>query len=311
MILNTEDDHTYDGIKFGAYNKDNKPEFKDTEGRLPAWGHNGATTENTATSGKFTTRKGQWIPNSMVLFQNGEFQWGKVGTATLRNMFAGINKTVDGSITSDGADESFRDVIMSRLGETYLIRAELKVRKGDYAGAMQDINVIRARASWKEGENRSYYTDGSRVAWQNSNENTVKNAQNTLLTINTYYLSNPDMEWTTAASDLTLKSFPGNLPPEDEKVLAKLGVSGDYDRAINFILNERTRELIGEWQRWETLSRTKTLDKRVKLNTQAVDYNPAKHNLRPIPQTFLDQLQNADGTNLSAEQQQAMQNPGW
>ena len=33
--------------------------------------------------------------------------------------------------------------------------------------------------------------------------------------------------------------------------------------------------------------------------------------LRPIPQAFIDALQNSDGTNLTAEQKAAWQNPGY
>ena len=71
--------------------------------------------------------------------------------------------------------------------------------------------------------------------------------------MNTYYLSNPTIPVTTAASDLRLTSFPANLPAEDEAIIAKIGAASDYERALNFILNECTRELLGEWQRWETL----------------------------------------------------------
>lgn len=69
-------------------------------------------------------------------------------------------------------------------------------------------------------------------------------------------MSNPGVAVTIAASHLTLKTFPASLPAEDEDVLAKIGAASNYERTLNFILNEQTRELLGEWQRWETLSRT-------------------------------------------------------
>jgi ATP/maltotriose-dependent transcriptional regulator MalT len=202
---------------------------------------------------------------------------------------------------------------MARLAETYLVRAECYVRKGDYSKAMSDINVIRRRAAWKAGENRSYYVDGSK-ALENSSLYSANEEKYRLsnLNMNTYYLSNPDVAPTTAASDLELKSFPSNLPAEDEAILSTIGATSDYDRALNFILNERTRELLGEWQRWETLSRTKTLVKRAKAyNPEAAANIQERHNLRPIPQSFIDGLLNEDGSNLSDEQKAAWQNPGY
>lgn len=203
---------------------------------------------------------------------------------------------------------------MARLAETFLLRAECYVRLGDYSSAMNDLNVVRKRAQWKDGENRSYYIDGS-VAFENNTLNTgsaAENYKNTNLNMNTYYLSNPDIEVTTAASDLILKSFPDNLPEEDEAVLAKIGVSGNYERALHFILNERTRELLGEWDRWETLSRTETLIKRTKaFNPEAKAITANKHELRPISQNFIDGLLNEDGSNLTNEQKAVWQNPGY
>lgn len=305
FILNNKNDHTYDKYTFGAAGQN--PTFTDDAGRLPAW----KKGESTTTDGHFTNVKGKWVPVAGVLYQNGQWVRDNFKSQDRCNMYAHINKTTAGDGAKDQADDSYRDVTMSRSGETYLMRAELKVRMGDYPGAMSDINAIRKRASWKQGENRSYYTDGSEAARNQAGADVTK-LDNTLLNINTYYLSNPELDWTTAATDLSLKTFPNNLPAEDEEVLAKLGVSGDYARALHFILNERTRELIGEWQRWETLSRTNTLGLRAKaFNPDATGYQEGKHNLRPIPQTFLDQLRNSDGSNLTSEQKAAWQNPGY
>lgn len=308
MILNSKDDHTYDGYTFGA-NKQG-PTFKDDAGRLPEWRDG---KRQTPTSGELTSTPGQWIPNASVLYQNGQYVAPTFMTPGYKysNFFAGINKTVDGTRQAEKGD-SFRDVIMARLGETYLVRAECYVRLGDYASAKKDIDVIRARAQWKQGENRSYYVDGSKAFESNAlnTGNAATMYKNSNLWMNTYYLSNPQQPVTTEASNLTNWTW-DNLPAEDEAILAKLGVSGQKERAIQFILNERTRELIGEWQRWETLSRTKTLVQRAKaFNTEAQAVQD-RHLYRPIPQSFIDGLKNEDGSDLTAEQKAAWQNPGY
>ena len=308
MILNTKDDHTYDGYTFGASIQN--PDWKDDAGRLPEWD---LGERQTATSGSFTDTVGYFVPNSLILYQNGEYVAPEFKTTPNCNFFAGINKTEDGSRFAEKGD-SHRDVTMARVAETYLLRAECYVRKGDFGGAMNDINVIRRRAEWKAGENRSYYVDGS-IAFEENALNTNSAATNYInshLWMNTYYLSNPDVPETTAASNLELTSFPDNLPAEDEAVMAELGVSGSYERGLHFILNERTRELIGEWQRWETLSRTGTLIQRTRaFNREAINITENKHELRPIPQSFIDGVLNSDGTNLTPEQRAAWQNPGY
>ena len=102
------------------------------------------------------------------------------------------------------------------------------------------------------------------------------------------------------------------MPAEDEAILSKLGVSGDKDRLINFILNERTRELNGEFLRWEDLSRTKTLVKRAKaFNSEAAEFVSDKHLLRAIPQGFIDGLTKEDGTNLSDAEKEGWKNEGY
>lgn len=309
MILNEQDDDTYNNYTFGAYLQN--PNWTDDAGRLPEWK---AGSRQTPTSGSLTSQPGQYVPNVSVLYQNGQYVAPNFKSQPICNFFAGINKTDDGSRFAEKGD-AHRDVTMARLSETYLLRAEAYVRLGNYGSAMEDINVVRRRAQWKAGENRSYYIDGS-VAFENNSLNEGSAAENYInsnLNMNTYYLSNPDVAVTTEPSNLELQSFPSNLPPEDEAVMARVGASGDYERALHFILNERTRELLGEWQRWETLSRTGTLISRARaFNPEAAPNITAnKHELRPIPQSFIDGLLNEDGTNLSDSQKAAWQNPGY
>lgn len=309
MILNTKNDNTYDNYTFGCYTQN--PDWIDQAGRLPEWS---VGLRQTETSGNLTSHKNQWVPNSLVLYQNGKYVAPTFKNQPICNFFAGVNKTDDGSRTAERGD-AHRDVTMARLAETFLVRAECYVRLSDYPNAMKDINVVRERAQWKSGENRSFYSDGSQ-AFESNSLNTGSNQTNYVnsnLNMNTYYLSNPNLAVTTAASDLTLKTFPNNLPAEDEAILTTLGISGESDRALHFILNERSRELLGEWQRWETLSRTNTLVKRAKaFNPEAAaNIKENKHELRPIPQTFIDGLLNDDGSNLSDEQKRAWQNSGY
>jgi hypothetical protein len=325
MILNSKNDNTYNAYTFGSYAQNTYTDpvdkivkvystsWKDDTGRLPQWT---VGSRQTPTTGVLTNKVGQWIPNSLVLYQNGTYVAPSFGvsTGTVTNFFAGINKVDCGSRTGERSNSN-RDGIMARLAETYLVRAECYVRQGDYGNAMKDINTVRERAQWKNGENRSYYSDGSQAFKTNPlNTGTLAaNFINSNLDMNTYYLSNPGVAVTTAASNLRLTAFPANLPAEDEAVLTKIGTGSDYERALHFILNERSRELLGEFQRWETLSRTGTLIKRAKaFNTEAAPMiTENKHELRPIPQTFIDVLTNPDGTNLSAAQKAEWQNPGY
>lgn len=113
------------------------------------------------------------------------------------------------------------------------------------------------------------------------------------------------------ASSLQISSW-NNLPAEDQAVLNGMGLSvNTLEGKVNFILNERTRELLGEWNRWDELSRTKTLYKRAKLFNPETLYIQEHHNLRPIPQSFLDGLTNDNGEPLTDQEKKDMQNPGY
>lgn len=60
---------------------------------------------------------------------------------------------------------------------------------------------------------------------------------------------------------------------------------------IDFVLDERARELVGEYKRWMDLKRTgKLIERTLKYNNLAKTENKitAKHLLRPIPQSVID-----------------------
>lgn len=67
----------------------------------------------------------------------------------------------------------------------------------------------------------------------------------------------------------------------------------DTQLSMDFIMEERARELAGEQMRWMDLKRWGKLVERVKLyNPQAAPNIADKHNVRPIPQTQIDRTEN-------------------
>jgi len=70
---------------------------------------------------------------------------------------------------------------------------------------------------------------------------------------------------------------------------------------MNDVFDEYARELCGEYNRWAILKREKAFQTRLQTynHTAFVNFDPSKHYNRPIPFTFLNQINNADefGTN--------------
>ncbi|MDE6194248.1 MAG: RagB/SusD family nutrient uptake outer membrane protein [Muribaculaceae bacterium] len=320
FIINKKDEHKYDNFNFGAIRYQPEANFVDVEGRLPEGGRvqkqNGESTFGPAN---------QAVLNSWILYKNGEYvgrKFGNEATGAMgtpgNNMFPGISKHTCGYLNAYAGDNGSRDIVLARLAETYLVRAEIKVRLNDYPGAKDDIDVLRKRGAWHAGENRSYYVDGCYAAAISSTfiDKASRVAANDgwNLGVNSYYLSNPDLEVTYASTEDVMTNWTwDNLPPEDEAILARIGnITDKQARAINFILNEHTRELCGEMVRWENLSRTKLIETRArKLNSDITFFDPSKHYVRPIPQAFIDMLQHDDGTNLTDAEKAAWQNPGY
>ncbi|WP_044170398.1 RagB/SusD family nutrient uptake outer membrane protein [Flectobacillus major] len=226
--------------------------------------------------------------------------------------FPSLSKHYDGARLAINEVRGYRDVILARSAETYLMAAEAKIRlanlgQGSYDAALSYINAVRKRAAYKAGEDRAAYTDGA-AAYVVSQSGQNVNI-NSFMTENSYYESN-NIPATTTTTVLEIPSIT-NLPAQDVAVINKLGYTSTYDKMLCLVLNERTRELCGEFHRWEDLSRTKTLITRAKAyNPGAANYIKDFHLLRPIPQTFLDGIYNG-GKPLTIEQKTAIQNPGY
>lgn len=162
-----------------------------------------------------------------VALENGTLTTQKLDT--LRGYYPWIRK-IDGFPRADNvtSGSTANDIIVMRLAETYLLRAEAYFRKGEPENAAKDINVIRNRAHAIE--------------------------------------------------------------------------IGEGDVSIDFILDERARELVIEEPRRRTLSRMGVLYERVKkYNYSSAGTIQPYHEFWPIPQSAID-----SNTGLKLEQ-----NPGY
>ena len=258
---------------------------------------------------------GRKIPTVYVAYPNGRTTDGALNTdlTTAGQSFPPLSKHMDGSRNSLNDVVGHRDFILARSAETYLIAAEAKIRlakagTSSYADALPYINAVRARAQYANGENRSAYNDGGNTLLSASLQSPGVGIS--FYPGNSYYESNNIPVTTVASAGLAINNI-GTLPAQDEFIISTLGLSSAYDRMLCLVLNERSRELCGEYVRWEDLSRTKTLVSRVKaFNVDGAGAIADKHTLRPIPQTFLDGVQ-ANGLALTPAEKQAMQNPGY
>ena len=236
-----------------------------------------------------------------------------------------LSKFRDGYRVSIASQFGTRDAIIARSADDVLMVAEAYIRKGEanYDKAVEWMNKLRERAGYKTGEDRSKNVDGGQAYKNNpycSGKGGGHSSEGAIYwEENTYYESNNIEQETTASTKTTRKL---NSVADvynstvDTPIYNELGCTSNADKMMCFLLNERTRELCGELQRWEDLARTKTLDARWhKFNDGASrglgEFKSEKHYYRPIPQAFLDGITNSNGSALSNEEKKAMQNPGY
>ncbi|MEO6548988.1 MAG: RagB/SusD family nutrient uptake outer membrane protein [Ferruginibacter sp.] len=241
--------------------------------------------------------------------------------------YLSVKKYVD-PLRGGSSDESnfnsesgTRDAILMREGETYLIRAEAYGRKGLYALAVNDINVLRQRAAYKSGESRPNIL----VEWE-PKATTLTPAER----IAPYAASGSSYN----AIKITENIFTPGTPEATAENYIPTATS-KADQFIQFIYNEKTRELLGEGMLWEDLHNAGILyDRTIYLNQMAsplsgrwpVAYNTANGNgqngngkgqmkkeytFRPWPDAYLVQLTDENGKALDNAAKAAYQNPGY
>jgi hypothetical protein len=187
------------------------------------------------------------------------------GYEVITNNAPPLAKHLDSRRASAQDAAGFRNFYRFRLAETYILLSEAYARKGDFTNAAATLNVVRSRAAWKAGETKSAHFwkyDGGTWAARNAS-------------------TEPDMSVTAAF----IGSFSGT-------------------KLTDFYLAEMGHEAAGELNRFDLLVRygadywynkVKATDYWVS-NDNGVSNGAIQkfHRFRPIPQTYIDNLNPPD-----------------
>lgn len=267
----------------------------------------------------------QRAPHMFVRYFAGETQSflearGNSGHWTTRSRYVALSKFRDGSRNSVASEFGRRDGILARSAEAYLMVAEALGRQGNFSQALPYINALRNRAGFAEGENRGRKVDGGQAFRTNPaitipGDGGFGQGFAVFSGTNTYWESNNIAPTTASTKSQLVINNVDEIFNSTREFYDVLGSTDQRERFLWFIMNERSRELMGELMRWEDLARTKQLERRWRaFNDGSVhgggNFDPNKHYLRPIPQRFLDTVEK-NGLPLTPEEKQAMQNPGW
>ena len=223
------------------------------------------------------------------------------------------------------------DYPIFRLAETYLIRAEVLGRQGNFAGAIADLNVLRKRAAFHSGEKRSdalVTLEPAVITGKLSIPAAEKVAPYTVATDSYAKIAVDGTEWQSGTPKAKLENYPPTA-------------SSELDRFIHFIYNEWGREFIFELNTWESLHNAGILYERVYYrdnmgapvaSTGTVDFPfpvdnistgnigargtgkgqfQKYHTFKAWPQSFLELLTDENGSPMPAEAKAAYQNSGY
>ena len=296
---------------------------------------------------------GKYIPNVKALLTyatatSAEPEYTSL-TPVKDGQYPMMAKYLDGAVNSYNAGQGFRDQTIARSTEDYFFKAEALIRQGKYNEGFAVLQPIRNRAQFKAGEERDKYMDGGQgFAVSNYRETiTAYTWRNAFYGKSSYFCSVGGWDDAAKRAEMNSKASvlptvtEGNYPKEDQYVMDFLAVtngkykSDPYTRALCYLLNEKSREMYGEYKRYNDLVRTRTLEDRLRFNDQSWTQEPTdilghtgnvaiakytspyggnfkkdKHYLRPIPQDFLEKI-TVDGHALTAEEIDKIQNPGY
>lgn len=262
--------------------------------------------------------------------KGGEYYYRKTGVDRLssntglligRTIRPSSRKFIDPNRSTVDNHFGTRDVAIFRLAETYLIRAEVFGRQGNYAAAIQDINVLRARAAYKTGESRAEVL--ARLYPGSENLTVAEKSYPYAAATDTYAKIRVDASYWDGAS---AKSRLENYPPE---------ANSPAKRFIHFIYNEYSREFNSEQIVYEGIHHAGIQLERVlhhnqlassKTGNWPVADNPvnangqngngkgvfrAKDTFKPFPQSYINMLTDEKGSPLTTDAVRNYQNPGY
>jgi hypothetical protein len=237
------------------------------------------------------------------------------------NLRPSSRKFIDPNRTTVDNHFGSRDVAIFRLAETYLIRAEVYGRQGDYAKAIDDINVLRRRAAYKAGEQRAEVL--ARLYPGSEQLSSAERIYPYTSEDGAYDKIKVDVSYWDGAS---VKSQLENYPPE---------ANTDEKRFIHFIYNEVSREFNTEQVLYDGIHHAGIQLERMLHHNQIgssrvgnwpVSDNPVNgngqdgngkgvfssiHTFKPFPQTFIDLLTDENNVPLTPEAKKKYQNPGY
>ncbi|WP_312398467.1 RagB/SusD family nutrient uptake outer membrane protein [Sphingobacterium sp.] len=246
---------------------------------------------------------------------------GNAGLLLNRKVRPSSRKFIDPNRSTVDNHFGTRDVAIFRLAETYLIRAEAYGRKGDYAKAIADINILRNRAAYKAGENRAevlarlYPGAESLRAEERSYPYPSASATFDKIRVDASY-------WDGSSAKAKAEQY----PPE---------ANSELKRFVHFIYNEYSREFNTEQVVYEGIHHAGIQLERILHHAQLASGrtgswsrsdNPSgvngqdgngkgtfltTHTFKPFPQSFISMLTDKDGVLLDETARRSYQNPGY
>ena len=298
---------------------------------------------------------GKYIPNVKALLTYASADADKPENTSMSpakdGQYPMMAKYLDGAVNTYNAGQGFRDQTIARSTEDLFFKAEALIRQGKYNEGFAVLQPIRDRAQFKAGEERDKYMDGGQGFAVSLYRESISSYtwRNAFYGKSSYFYSvggwDKDQAYrdaVNAKASVLPAVTEGNYPKEDEYVMDFLSVtnpkykSDAFTRAMCYLLNEKSREMYGEYKRYNDLVRTRTLEDRLRFNDQSWtdaptdilghtgngadqatyvstyggNFKKEKHYLRPIPQDFLEKI-TMDGHALTQEEINMIQNPGY